>query len=434
MLNYGQEILLPTRLGGTSSHPYWRDISIARAGTSEQLSPAALSRAALTPTLTQQHAASAARRRHLKLLWIPHLPWPALDGQRERCLLDNWPDADDELHILTWQPAQGVGRPLASLGWSTFRHGRITVHSRPRIPNVLGRVVKNYAHGLRSNEQLFRFYARQLVRTLGVDVLLYGIGHKLVGLPPFDLPVARVFDYLDLITYPDIEATYLANSDLVLCTSRVLVDQVHLSGKHGIYIPNGVSLDRIARGQRERTRAALGLQDAQVVSLIGLTSSPSLFFVDALALAARQVPNLVFLLVGGGELLRPIIVRCKQLGLPVVATGWVKSSEVANYFAASDLGLYAGDANAYFDAACPIKVLEYTAARRPVVATDLEELRRMAFPNVRLAPADPARFAEAIITALREPTAFADVSGFEWATLAQRVRQALVNLIQERRP
>ncbi len=432
MVIRGQEIMLPTSMVGNYPHPRWGDASFARYWTGDQRPPAARERAALA-TAQQQHSSSASRRLQMKILWIPHLPWPALDGQRERRLLDSWPDPGDELHILTWQPAQGFGSPLASLGWSTFRQGRITVHSRPRIPNVMGRFVKNYARGLWANEQLFRFYTRQLVRNLGVDVLVYGIGHKVVGLPPFDLPIARVFDYLDLITYPDVEAAYIANSDLVLCTSRVLVDRVHTSGNQGVYVPNGVSMGRIALGQRDRTRAELGLQGKRVVSLIGLTSSPSLFFVDALALAARQEPNIVFLVVGGGDLLRPIVVRCKQLGLPFVATGWVPNNEVANYFAATDLGLYAGDANAYFDAACPIKVLEYTAACRPVVATDLEELRRIAFPNVRLSPPDPERFASAIITSLREPTAFADVSAFEWATLAQSVRQTLVTLIQERR-
>lgn len=375
---------------------------------------------------------------HMKILWIPHRDWPSLDGQRERWLLDSWPDSDDELHILTWQPARDFGRPLSSFSWSTFRHGRITVHSRPRIPNVMGRHVmgrlgKDYARGLWANEQLFRFYARQLVRRLGIEVLVYGLGHRAVGLPPFDLPIAKVFDCLDLITYPDIEAAYIANSDVVLCTSRVLFDRLQTFGKQGVYVPNGVSMSRITLGQRDRTRAELGVEGRRVVSLIGLTSSPSLFFVDALALAARQVPNIVFLIVGEGDLLRPIVARCQRLGLPFVATGRVPNREVAHYFAATDLGLYAGDSNAYFDAACPIKVLEYTAARRPVVATDLAELRRIAFPNVLLSPPDPARFASAIITSLREPTEFADVSGFEWATLAQVVRRTIAKLIQERR-
>jgi len=296
----------------------------------------------------------------------------------------------------------------------------------------MGRFGKDYARGLWANEQLFRFYTRQLVRNLGIDVLVYGLGHRAVGLPPFDLPIARVFDCLDLIIYPEIEAAYIANSDVILCTSRVLVDRLQKFGREGVYVPNGVSMSRIALGQRDRTRAELGLQGKRVVSLIGLTSSPSLFFVDALALAAEQMRDIVFLVVGGGDLLRPIVERCRQLGLRFVATGRIPNKEIANYFAATDLGLYAGDANPYFHAACPIKVLEYTAARRPVVATDLEELRRIALPNVRLSPPDPARFASAIITSLREPTEFADVSGFEWATLAQVVQRTLANLIQER--
>ena len=373
----------------------------------------------------------------MKILWIAHKDWLSLDGQRERWLLDSWPNSGDELHMLSWRPARGYGKPLLSFNWSTFRHGRVTVHSRPRIPNVfgrhaIGRFGKEYSRGLWANEQLFRFYARHLVRKLGVDVLIYGLCHRAVGLPPFDVPVTRVFDCLDLITYPDVEAAYISNSDLVLCTSRVLVDRLKSLGKEGVYLPNGVSMSRIALGQRDRTRTALGLQGKRVISLIGLTSSPSLFFIDALAIAAREMPDIVFLVVGEGDLLSPIVERCRKLGLPCVATGRVENREIAHYFAATDVGLYAGDANPYFHAACPIKVLEYTAARRPVVATDLDELRRIAFPNVRLSPPDPVPFASAIVTSLREPTGFADVSGFEWATLAETLRETLMPFVRGR--
>lgn len=406
-------------------------ITVSMPATHIPSAPTAPSRASVA-------ISSGGNRLRMKLLWIPHKDWPSLDGQRERWLLGSWPDSGDELHVLTWRPARDIGNPLSSFGWSNFRQGRITVHTRPRIPNLLGRHVmgrfsKDRPRGLRANEQLFQSYARQLVRKLGIDVLIYGLGHKAVGLPPFDLPAAKVFDCLDLITYPEVEAAYVTNSDLVMCTSRVLVDRMRTFGKQGVYVPNGVSLSRISCGQRKHARSELGLRGKHVVSLIGLTSSPSLFFVDALALAAQQVSNLMFLVVGGGDLLQPIVERCQRLGLPFVSTGWVSNNLVGHYFAATDVGLYAGDSNPYFDAACPIKVLEYTAVRRPVVATDLEELRRLAFPNVRLAPPTPESFASAIIASLREPTEFADVSGFEWSKLAQTVRGALVKLVQERR-
>ena len=116
------------------------------------------------------------------------------------------------------------------------------------------------------------------------------------------------------------------------------------------------------------------------------------------------MPNLIFLLVGdGGELGEAMLRRAREHGLRVVATGPVPPSEVADYFAATDVGLYPGDQTAYFDAACPLKVLEYTAAGKPVVATDLAELRSWGFPNVLLAPPTAEAFAGEI-TPARSPS------------------------------
>jgi glycosyltransferase involved in cell wall biosynthesis len=373
----------------------------------------------------------------MKILWIPHLAWPELDGQRERRLLSGWPDQGDEIHVLTWRPVRGFGRALDSLRPLTFRDGRVVVHSLPRLPNVLGRVSDNYAHGLWANEQLFRFYARRLVREHRIDVLIYGLGHKLIGLPPFDIPVFRVFDYLDLCTYPEAEAAYLANSDLVICTSSVLAERVRRLGGRSVHIPNGVDTAAMSRGRRTQTRLKLGLEGKKVVSLIGLTYGASLFFVDAIAIAARTIPELVLLLVGGGvakgDLVRPIVDRCRQLGVPVVTTGRVPSNAVADYFAASDVGLYPGASDAYFDAACPIKVLEYTAAGRPVVATDLEELRRMAFENVWLSAAEPEPFAAALVAAISEQTSFPDLRRFDWKALATQARDECLQMFRARR-
>src|SRR6266700_5246526 len=141
MLIRGQEIMLPTSMVGNYPNPRWWDAYSTRYWTGDQRPPDSLGREALATATAQQHSSSASRRLHMKLLWIPHQDWLGLDGQRERCLLDSWPDSGDELHILTWQPARGFGRPLSSFGWSTFRQGCTTVHSRPRIPNVMSRYV-----------------------------------------------------------------------------------------------------------------------------------------------------------------------------------------------------------------------------------------------------------------------------------------------------
>lgn len=368
----------------------------------------------------------------MRILWLPHQDWGFIRrGQREFRVASAIKDVH-EFHFLTWREVSG--RPAAVLGSlqaTTSHDDGFTIHQTRRIPNFLGsRVHERSARGLRVNEWLHGREVRRVVAREGIDLVLCGISHQAVGLPPDDLEVPLVFDYLDfkLEAWPDLEAEYMRRADAVLCTSQVLVDRVEKLHPHSYYLPNGVDLGAAAGADGDRVRRAYDLQNAPVVSLIGVTASAELFYIDALAAAARDVPNLAFLLVGdGGELGTAMIERGRQLGLRVVATGPVPPSEVADFFAASDVGLYPGDQNAYFDAASPLKVLEYTAAHKPVVATDLKELRNWGFPNVRLAAPSADGFAGEIKAALEEPHRFPDLAGFEWSALARR----LVGILDE---
>jgi glycosyltransferase involved in cell wall biosynthesis len=359
----------------------------------------------------------------MRILWVPHLPWAMMQGQREWHLIKRLLTRGHEIHVLTWEAIGRTDALLRSMSSRTERDGPLTIHRAARVPNPVGRITGDYSRGFRPNEWLFRQHVRSLLARHDFELFIYGLSHKAVGLPPFDVPVPRVFDYLDLCTYPSVEDAYLANSDLVICTSTVLVDRVRARGKRAVYVPNGVDRKRIASGDADVVRRNLDLAGKKVVSLIGLTCSPTLFFVDALAEASRQVPGLVFLAVGGAgwlphEGLGPLEARCRERGVTLIATGAVPNAQVADYFMATDVGLYPGDADPYFDAACPIKVLEYSAAGKPVVATDLEELRRFAWPNVYLSPPEPKAFGAAIVRAVRERTAMPDLAAFEWDALA----------------
>jgi glycosyltransferase involved in cell wall biosynthesis len=369
----------------------------------------------------------------MRILWIPHLSWALMQGQREWHLIKRLIARGHEVDVLTWEAIGRTDALFRSLSSRTERDGGLTIHRAPRIPNPIGRLTGDYSHGFPPNEWLFRRHVRRLLAERPFDLFVYGLSHKLVGLPPFDVAVPRVFDYLDLCLYPAVEDAYLENSDLVICTSTVLVDRVRARGTRAVYVPNGVDRKRIASGRAEVVRGRYGLGDKKVVSLIGLTCSPTLFFIDALAEAARQVPDIVFLAVGGAgwlphEGLGPFESRCRERGVPLVATGPVPNAEIADYFMATDVGLYPGDADPYFDAACPIKILEYTAAGKPVVATDLEELRRWSWPNVYLSPPEPKAFGAAIVRALQERherTPLPDLAAFEWDALAIRYEETL---------
>jgi glycosyltransferase involved in cell wall biosynthesis len=371
----------------------------------------------------------------MRILWLPHQDWDFIRrGQRESRLA-RFLKSEHDMHFMAWREPRADRRAaLASLTTKTWHEDGLTIHQERRIPNFLGsRVHQRSGRGLWINEQLHQRSVRALVAREKIDVVLCGISHQAVGLPPADLGVPVIFDYLDfkLESWPQVEAEYMARVDAVLCTSRVLVERVERMHPHTYYLPNGVDLGAAEHADAERVRRQYGLDGAKVVSLIGLTASAQMFYVDGIAAAAQEVPNLVLMLVGDpGELGSAMVRRAEEHGLRTVVTGPVPPSEVADFFAATDVGLYPGDKNAYFDAASPLKILEYTAAGKPVVATDLKELRNWAFPNVRLAEPTAEAYHREVKQALEQPPdGYPDLSGFSWATLAERLNAILGEVV-----
>lgn len=372
----------------------------------------------------------------MRILWLPHHHWGFIrEGQREQRLAEAIKDGH-EIHFLTWQVARPSPASVAgALRSSRWRENSFWIHQMRRVPNFAGRRLHEASgRGLRVNEYLFGRTVRQIVANERIDLVLCGIGHQSVGLPPADLPVPLIFDYLDykLEQWPEVETGYFERADAVTCTSRVLLERAEQRHQHAYYLPNGVDLGAAARADGERVRRQYGLEDAKIVSLIGVTASARPFYVDGIAEAMKSVPEVVFLVVGDpGELGETIRARAQERGVRLVETGPVPPSEVADYFAATDVGLYPGDKNAYFDAACPLKVLEYTAARKPVVVTDLKELRNWGFPNVHLAEPTGEAFGREIVLALDQPHDFPDLSEFSWPVLAERL-EAIIDEVSAR--
>jgi len=372
----------------------------------------------------------------MRILWLPHHHWGFIrEGQREQRLAEAIKDAH-EVHFLTWQVARpNPGSVIGALRSARWQDEGFWIHQMRRVPNFAGRRLHEASgRGLRINEYLFGRTVKQIVANERIDLVLCGIGHQSVGLPPADLPVPLIFDYLDykLERWPEVEAGYFERADAVTCTSRVLLERAEERHPHSYYLPNGVDLDAAAHADGVRVRRQYGLEDAKIVSLIGVTASARPFYVDGIAEATASVPELVFLLVGDpGELGEMLRRRTQEQGVRLIETGPVPPSEVADYFAASDVGLYPGDQNPYFDAACPLKVLEYTAAEKPVVVTDLKELRNWGFPNVRLAEPTAESCGREIVLALEGRPDFPDLREFSWPVLAERLK-AIIDEVSER--
>jgi glycosyltransferase involved in cell wall biosynthesis len=365
----------------------------------------------------------------MRILWAPHGHWSWMrHGQRESYLTHYLKDVH-EVHVMSWKGLDPVRDLLSPTNIadslrarSTMDDGRV-IHEIRRFPSPPG-YSKRTGHTISINQWLFQKAMRDIVRREQIDLVVCGIGHRAVGLPPADLPVPLVFDYLDFSMdgFPELETAYLERADAVLCTATTLMQRAQRFNPHCYYLPNGADIDGLRQADPRRVRARHGLEQSFIVGLIGLHCSERLYFVDALTDVARSIPNLVFLVVGEGKVpLSRIVERAERQGLAVVGTGMVPQQEVKDYFAAIDIGLFPADQTPYFDACCPLKVLEYTAARKPVVATDLVELRNWGYPNVHLAPPTREAFAQAVGAAASQHHYYPDTSGFSWPMLCDRL-------------
>jgi glycosyltransferase involved in cell wall biosynthesis len=128
--------------------------------------------------------------------------------------------------------------------------------------------------------------------------------------------------------------------------------------------------------------------------------------VRALAILRRRRDDWRALFVGGGDSVPEIQRLVLQLGLDdlVEFTGFLRTKDVVRVLATSDVCLAPEPRTAINDASTMIKIAEYMAMERPVVAYDLTESRFTAGPAALYATDnDPAIFADCIDQLLGDP-------------------------------
>jgi glycosyltransferase involved in cell wall biosynthesis len=89
----------------------------------------------------------------------------------------------------------------------------------------------------------------------------------------------------------------------------------------------------------------------------------------------------------------------------VIFRGYIPPEDAPGLISAFDVGLCSYTKSPMDDARSPMRLLMYAAAGLPTVCTDLEEVRRMQFPNVVLVNDDAPSLAEGVGHALQLPRA-----------------------------
>jgi glycosyltransferase involved in cell wall biosynthesis len=200
------------------------------------------------------------------------------------------------------------------------------------------------------------------------------------------------------------ERPQLRAADVVACVSdevAAVVVEMGVPRQQIVVTPVGVDLQRFGpHASRQNMRRRLGLQNRFVIGWVG---SFRPFHSLHLALEATKrlqesVPEAALLLVGDGQERRRTQALADEMRVHAVFTGTIPYEQVAGHVAAMDVAVILGAGGQAFHYS-PLKLREYMASARPVVAMRAGEVGRILRDGVDgllVQPGDASALARAI--------------------------------------
>lgn len=178
-------------------------------------------------------------------------------------------------------------------------------------------------------------------------------------------------------------------ADHVLPVTRALADYVVAAGvapERITVIPNGVERAFLSEHDPRGVRARYGLVGKIVLGFTGFVRDWHGLDRVVSYLHERRREDLALLIVGDGDARARLERQAKSLGVDsaVIFTGVVQREAVPEHLAAFDIALQPA-VTAY---ASPLKLFEYMAAGRAIIAPDMANIREVIEPGAALLVAD----------------------------------------------
>ena len=371
----------------------------------------------------------------MNILWLPHAPLRVGRARSDHLIERLARRHRVTVFSLRIHPPNRPWRYLTDLLTHRSRPGpiydEVALWRFPKLPSLNSSIL---------NGSVSRELARRAYDVLVVAPAPYIMGYLDFAVLRGRVPV--VCDYLDGMDWAQdtgqsaFEPVYVKSADAVICVSHGLLRQALSVNPHSFYIPNGVELARYRAFRATHTARAckesLGIDpDTYVVSIIGMTCSPRLYFVDAVVKLARKGHRIVLLLVGESPLLREIRLRAGEWQRVIRAVGGVPYAEVLPYFMATDLGLSVVDDHPYYHLQSPLKIFEYGAMGKPVLAAPYaKEVAEMCLSHVHFCEAEAEALERSIeqVMAAPQPALEPALDEYDWDRLTERFEAILTQV------
>lgn len=222
---------------------------------------------------------------------------------------------------------------------------------------------------------------------------------------------------------------------------------VGVTGKKLFVIPNGAEVDRIKPLDMYDARKRLGLPPKATVYTIYpkayVRYEKSLMGRNDILLAHKAVmaayPDTFLLLLGRES--EGWMTDAKFLGIDrrIISVGFQPADKYSLFLSASNFFLFLIGNTAFDRARSSLRVLDYMAAGRPIIATGLPEIRNVVNGCGLFVRSDkPSDLAEEILHAIREPDLCKKmgelareraVKHYSWSSIAQQLERAYCQML-----
>jgi len=128
-------------------------------------------------------------------------------------------------------------------------------------------------------------------------------------------------------------------------------------------------------------------------------------FIKAAKIVLNRTRDIIFMIVGGGYRLEELKRISYDLDMQenIIFTGSVSHKEVPLFMAAADICIACFEDNDITSCKSPLKVAEYLASGKPIVASDVGEIKRMlGGAGIVIEPGNPEDLAQGIIKLLED--------------------------------
>ncbi len=252
------------------------------------------------------------------------------------------------------------------------------------------------------NQYVLFFYIKFFVKPKGTLILWMNDPYKYLlrkllrpKITVYDCPDAIVFKNNDRKqkVYDELKKKVIQDSTVSFFTSNALLKEGKKYSPHCYYVPNGVDVETFERKEYEkfdRTKKVSG----PILGLVGTIDER--IDLDLILFVVENIPESTVLLVG------PVQTGLKDLHQHprVVITGKRGYEEIPFLINQFDVGLIPYCLNEVTEAVYPVKLHEYLILGKPVVSTNLPEVRP--FSNVVGIAKTKGEFVRAIRRALKE--------------------------------